>query len=120
MDRFEEEQDCCGYYGSGEMRHPRDDRDPLVGIKLAAPAYRNASARKETFHNWPLQLAQKSYSMAEKGFVYTGLSDRVRCFCCGIYLHSWQADDDITLEHKRISPNCAFVKMTSILDDFIQ
>lgn len=66
--------------------------------------------RLSTFKNWPLGLNQKKEDMAQSGFVYTGIGDAVKCHCCQIKLRNWNPSDSITIEHRKHSPYCSFLK----------
>lgn len=46
-----------------------------------------------TSHPWPHTVPATSpppTELADAGFYYTGVQDRVRCFHCGLVLHSWE------------------------------
>lgn len=52
--------------------------------------------------------------MAEAGFYWCGTaleSDTASCFLCGKVLDGWESTDDPWSEHKKHSPQCAFVKL---------
>lgn len=68
--------------------------------------------RLQTFENWPKQITPDKFSLAKAGFYYTGNSDKVRCFACGVGVMSWDLGDDAWKEHARWSGNCVFLKMT--------
>ncbi|XP_022249892.1 putative inhibitor of apoptosis isoform X2 [Limulus polyphemus] len=67
------------------------------------------SKRLETFQNgWPLSFI-KPEDLANAGFFYVGISDKVQCpFCQGI-VSSWEEGDDPLKEHVRHFPCCSFV-----------
>ena len=52
----------------------------------------------------------KSTSLAETlavhRFYYVGNMDVVRCFECGVTVHTWLESDDVAVEHFRHSPTC--------------
>ena len=50
--------------------------------------------------------------MAEAGFYYIGLSDKVKCFYCDIPLNEWCEDDDPWVEHAGFSHTCGFLRLT--------
>lgn len=65
--------------------------------------------RMETLMLWPSKT-HSPYQMATAGFYYTGRSDRVRCFSCGLLVERWaQGMPPLTL-HKQLMPNCPFIK----------
>lgn len=52
--------------------------------------------------------------MAEAGFYWCGTaqeSDTAACFLCGKVLDGWESTDDPWSEHRKHSPQCAFVKL---------
>ena len=51
----------------------------------------------------PRSLAE---TLAAHGFFYTGGRDVVRCFQCGVTIHTWLESDDVAVEHFRHSPTC--------------
>ena len=50
--------------------------------------------------------------MAEAGFYYLGLSDKVRCFYCDCALCEWGEDDDPWVEHAGWTHGCGFLRLT--------
>ena len=65
--------------------------------------------RMSTFedHSWP--LPDCCAELAKAGFIYTGLSDHVKCFMCGLSLHNFYYSDDKTALHFLHSPQCEFL-----------
>lgn len=72
--------------------------------------YRTLNKRLESFITWPPGLKQQGLDMALAGFYYTGQSDSVLCFYCGIGLGVWMPNDVPISEHLIHSP-CAFAKL---------
>jgi baculoviral IAP repeat-containing protein 7/8 len=79
--------------------------------KYAYPAYVLPAARLQTFDTWPTSLKQKPQDLVEAGFYYTGMADRVICFCCGLGLGQWEVDDVVWQEHAKHKPDCEFLKL---------
>ncbi|KAH8256995.1 hypothetical protein KR038_001052, partial [Drosophila bunnanda] len=75
------------------------------------PEFAVESARRRTFDAWPRNLKQKPHQLAEAGFFYTGVGDRVRCFSCGGGLKDWDDNDEPWEEHARWLSQCRFVKL---------
>ena len=67
--------------------------------------------RLETFNTYPKQLVPSKYELAQAGLYYTGKSDKVICFQCGVNLKDWKRDDNAMNEHQKWSPHCEYVKM---------
>ena len=73
------------------------------------PSYASLSIRLRTFetaknHFWNGQTFTDK--LAAHGFFYTGGGDQVRCYHCGVEIHSWLEPDDVMVEHFRHSPGC--------------
>ena len=64
-----------------------------------------------TFHNWPRQIIPDKFSLPQAGFYYTGQSDVTVCFACNLKVNQWERHDKPLEEHKRLSPDCRFLKM---------
>jgi baculoviral IAP repeat-containing protein 7/8 len=79
--------------------------------KVKSPAFVTLSARLQSFKSWPKSLAQKPLLLAEAGFHYTGIGDRVCCFYCGVGLKDWQEKDNPWKEHVAWSTACNFTLM---------
>ena len=75
------------------------------------PNYRYYEHRLRTFDTWPKQMIPNKYDLAQQGFVYTGQSDKVTCFQCGVVLKDWERTDDPWIEHSKWSPHCDYLKM---------
>ncbi|XP_034658555.1 LOW QUALITY PROTEIN: death-associated inhibitor of apoptosis 1 [Drosophila subobscura] len=75
------------------------------------PEYAVESARLRTFEEWPRNLKQKPIQLAEAGFFYTGVGDRVRCFSCGGGLKDWDDNDEPWEQHALWLSQCRFVKL---------
>ena len=65
--------------------------------------------RLNSFSNWPNSTGVDPAELARAGFYYTGQGDLVKCFCCGIGVHSWCPLDDPEDEHHIHSANCPFL-----------
>ncbi|XP_060710574.1 baculoviral IAP repeat-containing protein 1-like [Hemiscyllium ocellatum] len=66
--------------------------------------------RLESFHTWPSWCSANPAELAEAGFFYEGLEDRIQCFCCGVHLHKWEEGDNPWTEHQRHSPQCPYLQ----------
>ncbi|XP_063793314.1 E3 ubiquitin-protein ligase XIAP isoform X1 [Pseudophryne corroboree] len=66
-------------------------------------------ARLRTFTNWPCYVRLTPEQLASAGLYYTGISDQVKCFCCGGKLMNWEPSDDAWIEHRKHFPDCFFV-----------
>lgn len=79
--------------------------------KLCYPHYKLPSKRLATFKDWPVDIKQKPGELVEAGFFYSGPSDLVTCFSCGITLGKWQTDDNPWIEHKKnLTLDCSYLK----------
>lgn len=83
--------------------------------KLPKPVhlrYQLFAARVESFSNtneWRKHYNFDKYSMADAGFFYTGIEDRVECFFCAGSLDSWEVDDDPWQQHALKFDRCPYV-----------
>jgi len=100
------------------LLHHKNNNDapdgPLSNNTNSGPKelrYANIQTRMETFETWPPGLEQKPYELAEAGFYYTGLSDKVKCFDCGGGLEAWDPEDSVLDEHLKWFPECGFAKL---------
>ncbi|XP_072447527.1 baculoviral IAP repeat-containing protein 1-like isoform X2 [Chiloscyllium punctatum] len=66
--------------------------------------------RLESFHTWPSWCSASPAELAEAGFFYEGLGDKIQCFCCGVHLHKWEEGDNAWTEHQRHSPQCPYLQ----------
>ncbi|KAH8379011.1 hypothetical protein KR009_002615 [Drosophila setifemur] len=75
------------------------------------PEYAVEAVRLRTYEAWPRNLQQKPHQLAEAGFFYTGVGDRVRCFSCGGGLKDWDVDDEPWEQHALWLSQCRFVRL---------
>lgn len=83
----------------------------LFICKLNASSFLFYEDRLSTFQNWPRQFSSNKFPLAKAGLYYTGESDIVKCFACGVRLHQWLTNDTALAEHKKWSRDCIFLKM---------
>lgn len=97
-----------------------------TGIKsfdedLAYPEYKLTSDRIRTFKQWPVGLKQRPEDLCEAGFVYSGKSDFVVCFSCGLQVGKWDADDNPWVEHKNLlEKDCNYLQLNKDKLEFNQ
>ncbi|XP_012276923.1 baculoviral IAP repeat-containing protein 7-A isoform X2 [Orussus abietinus] len=75
------------------------------------PKHATYEGRLRTFEGWPENLRQTPEMLANAGFYYFGIGDRVRCFHCDGGLRDWEATDDAWTEHARWFPRCGYVSL---------
>ncbi|XP_070790789.1 baculoviral IAP repeat-containing protein 5-like [Pituophis catenifer annectens] len=78
--------------------------------------------RLSTFTQWPFvsDCSCTADRMAEAGFIHCPIenaSDVARCFICFKELEGWEPDDDPMEEHRKHSPNCAFLALQKDICD---
>ncbi|KAF3823501.1 hypothetical protein GH733_006969 [Mirounga leonina] len=66
--------------------------------------------RMSTYSAFPAGVPISERSLARAGFYYTGVNDKVRCFCCGLMLDNWRPGDHPVEKHKQLYPSCAFIQ----------
>lgn len=73
--------------------------------------YKYYDDRIVTFDTWPKAHPVKSHKLCASGFIYTGKSDRVICFCCKLIINCLNSNDNPFIEHQKLSSNCEYIKM---------
>ncbi|XP_053331400.1 LOW QUALITY PROTEIN: baculoviral IAP repeat-containing protein 1 [Spea bombifrons] len=72
--------------------------------------FENEAVRLDSFKRWPENAHVEPADLAKAGFYYTGLSDTVKCFTCGICLQLFEPGDDPHKEHLKYSSGCGFLQ----------
>ena len=79
-----------------------------ASVKNRLQSFQSSPSRFSNHKNMPKQFA-------DAGFYYTGLSDHVQCFYCGIIIRNWnynsQCDILPKVAHIVLHPNCLYVKL---------
>jgi hypothetical protein len=83
---------------------------PEFSIEIQFSDFIHYVDRIATFKTWPKAMPITAAKLCDAGFYYTGLSDRVICFYCGLGLNEWNPTDDPILEHVTHAPNCGYIK----------
>ena len=83
----------------------------LFGRELKLNQYARYVDRLSSFENWPQQMRQNKYTLAQAGFVYTNEGDIVHCFACGVKVSQWKTTDIPLIEHKKWSPECIYLRL---------
>ncbi|XP_072677847.1 baculoviral IAP repeat-containing protein 2 isoform X2 [Canis lupus baileyi] len=65
--------------------------------------------RMSTYSTFPAGVPVSERSLARAGFYYTGVNDKVKCFCCGLMLDNWKPGDNPIEKHKQLYPSCSFI-----------
>lgn len=71
--------------------------------------FSNYDTRVESFKEWPQGLTQSPESMADAGFYYLGVGDKVKCFSCKGMWFTWMPSNSPWEEHAKDEPNCGYV-----------
>lgn len=66
--------------------------------------------RISTYSAFPAGVPVSERSLARAGFYYTGVNDKVKCFCCGLMLDNWKQGDNPVEKHKQLYPSCSFIQ----------
>ncbi|XP_040590710.1 baculoviral IAP repeat-containing protein 3 isoform X1 [Mesocricetus auratus] len=66
--------------------------------------------RLSTFSAFPSGVPVSERSLARAGFYYTGVNDKVKCFCCGLMLDNWKQGDSPVEKHRQLYPSCSFAR----------
>jgi len=87
----------------------KPDRVKPKAIKPFSLQYRTEQARLWSFVDWPKSIKQRPEALAEAGFYYTGVGDKVKCFYCDGGLRDWEPDDEPWVQHARWFDKCDYV-----------
>ncbi|WAR26052.1 IAP3-like protein [Mya arenaria] len=90
----------------------------LFGNRLKRNSYAKYEDRLSSYQTWPQQMNQDKYALAKSGFIYSKEGDIVECFACGVKVSQWAVNDIPDLEHKKWSPECAYIKLTCSRDTY--
>ena len=82
-------------------------KEPLYVADVQMSELKN---RLRTFVGNESLFLVETTSLAVAGLYYTGLNDRVKCAFCKKQIEHWASEDNPLKEHRRISPQCSFVK----------
>lgn len=77
---------------------------------MKCPTFASLQAREKSFALWSAK--QSINEMIEAGFFYSGKSDLVYCFHCGLGLHLWEQSDEPMIEHSKYSKHCGYIHPT--------
>ncbi|OCU02363.1 hypothetical protein XELAEV_18008126mg [Xenopus laevis] len=71
--------------------------------------FQDENVRLDSFKKWPENAHARPASLAGAGFYFTGITDTVKCFTCGVCINSFEPGDDPYSEHKKFHPACTFL-----------
>lgn len=87
---------------------------PVTGKEPKFDQYISFSQRLWSFADWPRHSPISTASLARAGWFYAGYCDGfldcTKCFQCGVGNALWELNDSPLAEHRRLSPDCPFVK----------
>ncbi|KAL4233680.1 Baculoviral IAP [Mactra antiquata] len=69
-------------------------------------------ARYKTFQTFPEKSPVTPMRLARAGFYYAGDGEEATCFSCELKNQQWSCHEAVFDTHKRLSPNCPFIKGT--------
>jgi len=80
-----------------------------IQVEFEYPEFESIQRRLESFGTWPIGIKQKPMELASVGFFYSGQSDIVICFSCGLQLNEWKSNDNPQIEHtKHKTTKCSY------------
>lgn len=74
--------------------------------------------RMSTYSTFPAGVPVSERSLARAGFYYTGVNDKVKCFCCGLMLDNWKQGDKPIEKHRKLYPSCSFVQSLNSVNNW--
>jgi hypothetical protein len=96
----------------------RTIRDMEQSKQPLNPMYESKEKRLQSFANWPEKLSKMQIDLAKTGFHYVGGDDlTVKCFSCKVNINGWSPEHDPKLIHKKVQPNCKFLKHLEEVDE---
>lgn len=106
---------CPFLKGVNKINIPRNaehnEQNNGNSIEYAYSLFKNYDKRMESFSDWPIGLPQKKDDMACAGFFYTGKSDKVICFSCGLNINKWKPTDLPIILHAKYLGKCEFMEI---------
>ncbi|XP_063417961.1 baculoviral IAP repeat-containing protein 7-A-like [Mytilus trossulus] len=76
----------------------------------------NHLLRLSSYSNFPRHVNVFVSALSKAGFYYTGSTDTVRCYACGITHQNWTRGDNPEEIHCRISPSCTHLHSSRLFD----
>ncbi|XP_078531418.1 baculoviral IAP repeat-containing protein 1-like [Lissotriton helveticus] len=64
--------------------------------------------RLESFKTWPEEAHADAAALSKAGFFYTGMTDTVQCFSCGLTVSMFEPEDDPWTEHVKYNSSCMY------------
>lgn len=100
-------QNCEDECGTGDMNTIKHQY-----LKVSNPKYAIHDNRMKSFKSWPNGYSYyQIQNLCDAGFYYTGISDKIQCFLCGVRLSNWN-DSEIPLDQHIVwAPNCTLLKI---------
>ena len=79
------------------------------------PTFACMERRRRSYSSW--LFYQDSNELAEAGFYYTGFTDLVVCFQCGVEIAFWMPGDIAIEEHTKHASDCFYLKVGKFEDE---
>ncbi|XP_055882213.1 putative inhibitor of apoptosis [Biomphalaria glabrata] len=101
----------------------KDDKGPtslesgIITDRPRRPEYALKTERIKSFSDWPRSHHSQVDDLADAGFYSAGL-DSVSCYCCGGTLGNCKSRKCFLVEHARLFPRCAYLRL-HVGQDFI-
>ena len=84
--------------------------DKAIRQGIYNPDFEDINSRLCSYASWNTENAPTPTILAEAGFYFTHIEDKVACHMCGHGLRNWDIHDDPWYKHALWSPNCKFLK----------
>lgn len=96
---------------SSSQRAKGNRLDGVPYGKARFPEYRTRATRLESFKTWPRSQEFNPDRLADAGFFYEGVGDKIQCFVCGSIFHNLDELFSPKEEHTELLPHCQFARL---------
>ncbi|PVD28435.1 hypothetical protein C0Q70_11022 [Pomacea canaliculata] len=81
-----------------------------IGTDSLFPSFSTRVHRSQSFNDFQPVPGVSIEDFVQAGFFFTGVTDTVICYYCGLALRNWQTGDDPRIAHARLQPGCDYFR----------
>ncbi|XP_069080442.1 baculoviral IAP repeat-containing protein 1-like [Pleurodeles waltl] len=93
---------------------PKDTEGSVI-----ANIFEEELVRLESFKTWSEEAHADAAALAKAGFFYTGVTDTVQCFSCGLTISQFDTTDDPWTEHVKYKSKCMYYGKKLEMENYI-